>query len=211
MEMPPLESPTSRKLQLVSGTDEDEFVRRCVAGEKSAQRALFERERLRLHRLLFRMVGSNLHVDDLLQEAFLEIFRSLPTFRGESSLRTWMDRCTTRVAFAYFRQKSRRPAMESVQEVPSLVPGAEERAALREAARHLYAELDRLEPRQRLAFTLYAIENMPIKEIAEVTESSAGATKLRVWRARRAIEKRAKKDPLLAEFLSAGGEAKEVE
>jgi RNA polymerase sigma-70 factor (ECF subfamily) len=122
-----------------------------------------------------------------------------------------MDRCTTRVAFAYFRQKSRRPAMEGLQEVPTLVPGAEERTALREAARHLYAELDRLEPGQRLAFTLYAIENMPIKQIAEITESSAGATKLRVWRARRTIEKRAKRDPLLAEFLSAGGEAKEVE
>lgn len=192
----------SRNLQLVRASDDAELVRRCVAGEHSAHRELFERERSRLHALLFRVVGSNHHLDDLLQETFLEIFRSLPSFRAESSLRTWMDRCAVRVAYAHFGRKARQPTLESLPEVSAGGPNAEDRALLREATRRLYAQLDRLEPRQRLAFTLHAIEDRPINQVAEIMESSEVATKVRVWRARRAIEKRAKRDPLLAEFLS---------
>ena len=72
---------------------------------------------------------------------------------------------------------------------------------MREAVRRIYAELDRLEPRQRLAFTLFTIENRSLREVAEVMESTLATAKIRVWRARRALEERAKKDPLLSEFL----------
>jgi RNA polymerase sigma-70 factor (ECF subfamily) len=202
---------TSRRLQAVREAGEEEFARRCVAGERAALRELFEQEKVRVHSLLFRVVGSNLHMDDLIQEAFLEVFRSLPTFRGESSLRTWIDRCVVRVAYAHFSRKSRQPVLESLQDLPAAAPSAEERASQREAARRLYAEMDRLEPRQRMAFMLHAIEGRSIKQVAEAMESSAVAAKVRVWRARRAIEKRAVKDPLLAEFLSERGERQRTE
>ena len=138
-------------MRLVRPTEEAELVERCTAGDPAAQRALFERERSRVHALLYRVVGSNAQMDDLLQDAFLQVFRSLPSFRGESSLRTWIDRCAIRVAFAHFARKSRGPALECVQDVAAEAPNAEERTSMREAVRRLYAELDRLEPRQRLA------------------------------------------------------------
>lgn len=75
---------------------------------------------------------------------------------------------------------------------------------MREAVRRLYAELDRLEPRLRLAFTLFAIENRSLREVAEIMESTLATAKIRVWRARRALEERAKKDPLLSEFFDDG-------
>jgi DNA-directed RNA polymerase specialized sigma24 family protein len=81
-------------------------------------------------------------------------------------------------------------------------PRADERTSLREAIRRLYAELDRLEPRLRMAFSLFAIENRSLREVAEVMESSLATAKIRVWRARRALERRAKKDVLLSEFLA---------
>jgi RNA polymerase sigma-70 factor (ECF subfamily) len=197
-----LQQPTSTPLRVVRQAEEHDFEARCVAGDRAALRELFERERVRVHALIFRVVGSNAHIDDLLQDAFLEIFRSLPGFRGESSLRTWIDRCAVRVAYAHFGRKSRQPFLESVQDTPARAPSAEERSALREAARHLYAELERLEPKQRLAFTLFAIEDRPLSEVAELMDASVVSTKVRVWRARRTIEKRAKNDPLLREFLA---------
>lgn len=204
-------SPTSGTLRLVptaSAPDDAELVRRCVAGDRAALRALFERERRRVHAMLFRIIGSNSPLDDLAQEAFLEVFRSLPTFRHESSLRTWIDRCVVRVAYAYFRRKARTPALAEclADSTASGAATAEERTALREAARRLYSELDRLEPQQRLAFTLFAIEDRPLREVAAVMDCSLVTAKLRVWRARQAIEKRAKRDPLLAEFLAPPGE-----
>lgn len=189
-------------LRLVHPAEEADLVARCVAGEPAAQRALFDRERLRVHALLYRVVGSNAHMDDLLQDAFLEVFRSLRGFRGESSLRTWIDRCAVRVAYAHFARKARVPLLECVQDVGAEGPSAEDRTSLREAVRRLYVELDRLEPRQRLAFTLFTIENRTLREVAEITECSLATAKIRVWRARHTLEQRAKRDPLLAEFLT---------
>ena len=196
--------PSSAPLRLVGLSEETDLVARCTAGDPAAQRALFERERRRVHALLYRIVGSNAPMDDLLQETFLQVFRSLPTFRGESSLRTWIDRCAVRVAYAYFGRKPRMTALECVQDIEAGTPSAEERTSMREAVRRLYAELDRLEPRLRLAFTLFTIENRSLREVAEIMESTLATAKIRVWRARRALEERAKKDPLLSEFFDDG-------
>jgi RNA polymerase sigma-70 factor (ECF subfamily) len=189
-------------LRVVRRAEEADLVARCAAGEPAAARSLFERERARVHGLLYRVVGSNAHMDDLIQDTFLEVFRSLPSFRGESSLRTWIDRCAVRVAYAYFRRKARTPPLECVQDVGADDPSAEERTSMREAVRRLYAELDGLEPRQRMAFSLFAIENRSLREVADVMESSLATAKIRVWRARRALEQRAKQDALLSEFLA---------
>jgi RNA polymerase sigma-70 factor (ECF subfamily) len=195
---------------LVQPGEEADLVRRCRAGEPEALRKLFERERLHVHRLLYRVVGSNTHMDDLIQDTFLEVFRSLPSFRGESSLRTWIHRCAVRVAYAHFRRKARLPALEPVQDMDSEAPSPEERTSRREAVRRLYAELDKLEPKQRMAFTLFALEGHSLREIAEIMESTLTTAKVRAWRARRTLEGRARKDPLLAEFL-AGGSPREEE
>jgi len=178
------------------------LAQRCVAGDHSAQREVFDREVRRVHAALYRILGSNAYMDDLMQEAFLEVFRSLKNFRGEASLATWIDRCTVRVAYAHLSQKRRRVTqLELVPEMPSDEPNVEERAMAREAARHFYSELDRIEPMHRVAFALHAIEGRPVEEVAKLMEASLTATKSRIRRARLALEKRARRDPLLARFL----------
>src|SRR5436305_14659231 len=94
-----------------SPTDE-ELVARCLAHDEEAQRMLFARERRRVHATLYRILGSNTHMEDLAQEAFLQIFRSLSSWRGEAKLSTWIDRCTVRVAYAHLSKKKRAPALE---------------------------------------------------------------------------------------------------
>lgn len=187
--------------RLVHSVDDSDLVARCRAQEPAALRKLFEAERRRVHGLLFRVVGSNVHMDDLLQDTFLEVFRSLPGFRGESSLRTWIDRCAVRVAFAHFRKKARGLRLEPVHDVASLAASPEESTVRREAVRRLYSELERLEPVQRLAFTLTAVEGRSSSEVAALMDCTVTTAKLRAWRARRALESRARKDPLLSEFL----------
>lgn len=193
---------SSAPVRLVHADEDAELVALCKAGEPSAQRSLFRRERARVHGLLFRVVGSNTYLEDLLQDAFLEVFRSLPSFRGDSSLRTWIDRCAVRVAYAHFARKRRSPALQPVAEIDAEDPTADDRTSMREAVRRLYTELDRLKPRQRIAFTLFEIEGRSQREIAELTSSTVATVKIRIWRARRALEQRAKKDPILSEFLA---------
>jgi RNA polymerase sigma-70 factor, ECF subfamily len=59
---------------------------------------LFEAQRQGIHLILFRILGSNRDLEDLAQEAFVAVYRSLPRYRGVASLDTWVDRITTRVA-----------------------------------------------------------------------------------------------------------------
>ncbi len=188
-------------LELVRAPADLELAARCVAGERTAQRALFERERRRVHATLYRMVGPGAQLDDLIQDAFVEIFRSLAGFRGEASLSTWVARCTVRVAYAHFRTKSLLPRLEPVTDVGAALPSVEQRLLHREAARRLYALIDRLQPAQRVAFTLHALDGQPLKDVASLMDASLVATKVRVYRARSFIERCAKNDPLLREFV----------
>jgi RNA polymerase sigma-70 factor (ECF subfamily) len=186
--------------------DDLALARRCVAGERAAQRELYARELDRVHRILWRILGPSGELEDVVQEAMIEVFRSLAAYRGESTLGTWIDRVTTRVAWAAIERGRRpRPILASVPEPASDDPSADRRAEAREAARRLYEVLDRLEVRQRVAFTLHVIEGREMREVAAMMEASLVATKTRVWRARREVERRAAKDPLLRELLQGGG------
>jgi RNA polymerase sigma factor (sigma-70 family) len=180
-----------------------ELARRCAGGDVVAQRELFRDHRVRVHRTLYRILGSNTDMEDLVQDVFLEVFRSLDRFRGEARLSTWIARITARVAMHYIGR--RKPPVQSLDamahEVEAAAPSAEQIALVREAADRLYRALDRVEASHRVAFALHVIEGLPLREVAEITDSSLVATKSRVWRARREIEKRARRDPLLAGFL----------
>ena len=185
--------------------DDLALARRCAGGDPAAQRQLFRDQRTRVHRTLYRILGSNREMEDLVQEVFIEVFRSLDRFRGEAKLSTWIARITSRVAMAHIGK--RRPAVQSLETVPEVAarePSAEAVAAAREAAERLYRALDRVEAVQRIAFALHVIEGLPLREVADVMEASLVATKSRVWRARRELERRASRDPLLASFLAAG-------
>ena len=180
-----------------------ELAGRCASGDRAAQRRLFSDQKRRVHATLYRVLGSNREIEDLVQEAFIEIFKSLARFRGEAKLATWIDRITARVAYRYLSSKrSGHVHLEAVPEMASDDPSAERRAIARDAARRIYEVLDRLDPKYRIPFALHVIDGRPLREVAEITESSLVATKSRVWRARREVFKRAKKDPALAAFLS---------
>ena len=191
-------------LRAVPAPDDRDLVARCVAGDRVAQRRLFESEKRRVHATLFRILGPNQQLDDLVQDVFLSIFRSLHTFRGESSLSTWVDRCAVRAALGHIRGRRGRQHLELVADnVASGDPSAERRAIAREATRRLYTALDALPAKQRMAFALSAIDGRDVNEIAALMGATAVATKARVWRARRYVERRAKSDPVLSEYLIA--------
>ena len=198
-------APASRR------TEDVELAKRCVSGDVSAQMEVFRRQKQRVHATLYRVLGSNADIDDLVQETFIEIFRSLPGFRGDALLSTWIDRIAVRVAYGHIAR--RRPdavRLSLVPEAPSGDASAEDRALAREAARRLYAILDRLEPNQRIAYTLHVIDGRPIPEVAKVMNASVVTTKVRAWRAAQIVAKRARHDALLASFVDgSAGDAKE--
>jgi RNA polymerase sigma-70 factor (ECF subfamily) len=182
-----------------------DLVQRCVNGDRAAQTRLFREEVRRVYGLLYRVLGPSGPHEDLIQETFLRVFRSLPQFRGEAQLSTWIGGIALNVAYGHLRSNPP-PAvrLELVPDTRADEPGAEQQVAAREGLRRVYQILDRLDPRLRIAFTLHAIDGRPLREVAELTAASVVATKARVWRARRELDKRAQRDPLLQSYLEEG-------
>ena len=178
------------------------LARRAAAGDRAAQRDVFLAQRKAFHHTLFRILGSNRELEDLVQDAFFEIFRALPSFRGDSTLTRWCQTIATRIAYLAISRK-RPPAIDLALVEDSLSSDVDTRreSQIREAARRLYAAMDRLDPKQRIAFALATIDGLSMAEVAALTESSIVAVKTRVWRARKDLMKRAAKDEVLKSYL----------
>ncbi len=186
------------------------LARRAADGDRAAQRELFQAQRLSVHHTLYRILGANRDLEDLIQDAFLEIFRALPSFRGDSTLGRWCQTIATRTAYlAISRRKPATVDLEVVADVIANDHDTRRHAQVRAAARRLYAALDKVEAKQRIAFALAVIDGRSLAEVAQLTDSTMIAVKTRVWRARRDLLKRAGKDPVLASYLAelAGGES----
>lgn len=186
----------------------DRCLGKALGGQEAAARDLFRRYRGRVHGALYRILGSNADMEDLLQETFIQVFASLRSWRAEASLATWIDRIAVRVAYrALGKGRTRRELLVDGEADVAVIATGPAEAMAREGVRRLYDALDRLPPAARVAFALHEIDGRPMAEVAEVTSASVTATKLRVWRARRALEAAATRDPVLREFLrdSRGG------
>ena len=188
-----------------------DLVRRCVEGERAAQTRLFREEVRRVHGLLYRVLGPNGPLEDLIQETFLRVFKSLPQFRGEAQLSTWIGGIALNVAYGHLRSNPP-PAvrLELVPDTRADESEAEQQLAARQGVRRVYQILDRMDPRLRAAFSLHVLDGRPLREVAELMQASLVATKARVWRARRELDKRATRDPLLLPYLE-GATADEPE
>ena len=186
------------------------LARRAASGDRAAQRELFTAQKSSVHHTLYRILGNNREIEDLVQDAFLEIFRALPSFRGDSTLTRWCQTIATRTA--YLSISRRKPPSVDLAVVEEIIPGdanTHRQAVMREAARRLYAALERIDAKQRIAFALAVIDGLSLAEVAQLTETTVVAVKTRVWRARKDLMKRARKDAVLSTYLDelAGGEA----
>jgi RNA polymerase sigma-70 factor (ECF subfamily) len=187
-----------------------ELVRRAASGDRAAQRQIFVEQRAHVHRALYRILGNNREIEDLVQDAFIEIFRALGSFRGDSSLGRWCQTIAVRIAYLAISRR-RAPTVELTLVDQGLASDVDVRRTvqMREAARRLYAALDQIEPKQRIAFALAAIDGRPLAEVAQLTRSTMFAIKTRLWRARRALMRHAARDPVLSAYLRElrGGES----
>ena len=190
------------------------LVERCLGrvsgAQETAARDLFRRYRGRVHAALFRILGGNADMEDLLQETFVQVFTSLKSWRAEASLATWIDRIAVRVAYRAIGRRRSRLEQLTDGDAPEVVVATDGPAAVmaRDGVRRLYAALEALSPAARIAFALHEIDGRSMAEVAEVTGASVTATKLRVWRARRSLEASAARDPVLREFLRDDGGAR---
>jgi RNA polymerase sigma-70 factor (ECF subfamily) len=181
--------------------DEADLVTRCLRGDGAAQRSLYRTHFSRVHATAFRITGSPHEAEDVTQETFVEAFRSLKGFEARSKIATWIDRIAVRVAFRHLAERKGDTTFVGLGEVAGATSSPEQHVHARDGLRRLYAALAELSPAARIAFVLHAIDGRSISEAAQLSDASVTATKVRIWRARRALERQAAGDPVLASFI----------
>ena len=200
--MGPTDPPVTPGARAVDLDADRALAARSAAGDRAAQREVFARTKTAVHGVLYRILGSNRDMEDVAQDAFVAIFRSIHSFRGDSALTTWCCTIATRTAWAYLE---RRPPvtthLELVPEPHDDAPDAARVYEARMATERVYAALDKLDPRLRITFALAVLDERPLADVAAMTGASVVAVKTRLWRARRELAKRAARDPALAGYL----------
>lgn len=149
-----------------------------------------------IRRWVQRQLGPGPDLDDATQEALIQVADALHRYEGRAKLTTYARRITVRAALRYRRRHATPPSPPLYALDDQRTP--EQLAMQRESIRRLYAALDELSPKLRLAFVLCAIEREPHAEAAEIAQVSVSAMKARLKRARAQLAKRLEDDPYLA-------------
>jgi RNA polymerase sigma-70 factor (ECF subfamily) len=186
-------SVTGRSLDRTRSRPEDEhdeqLVERAAAGDHRAFATLYRRHADRVWRILTRIVGPDPDREDLLQQVFVQVFRSLGRFRGEAAFTTYLHRVTTNAAFDHLQTRRRRPVNPApLNDLDAPGPSPERRAADREQLSIIFRLLDRVKPKKRIAFVLRVVEGWSLEEIGVATDAAPDAVAQRVRHAHRELE-----------------------
>src|SRR5204863_1882566 len=167
--------------------DEPSLVDACLAGRPGAFDVIVERHRRSVYQLCYRFVGNHEDASDLSQDVFLRAYRGLRSFRGQSSLATWLYRIGVNVCLNRLKAKSALGApTESIEERQFVDVRAEsptERMLRDERGARVRAAIAQLPRKQRVTLILRTYHEMSHQEIADVLGSSIGAVKANFFHA----------------------------
>jgi len=158
-----------------------------IRGDLRSFEELFKLHRRKVYAMCLRMTGNTAEAEDLSQEVFVQVFRKLGTFRGESAFSTWLHRLTVNHVLMFFRKsRRRREQLTEDGELPErIVKGRNvltsfpilDRLALAEA-------IVKLAPGYRAVFVLHDVEGLQHLEIANLLGCSVGTSKSQLHKAR---------------------------
>lgn len=157
---------------------------KCRSGDCEAQQQLYKRHHQSTYRLLTRMVGQ-IDADDVMQEVFLQVFRTLSQFNGQSQFETWIYRVTINQALQHLRKRRRSRCKPLEGDVMDRQTGHEHELEEKEL---LERALGRLEPDLRAFFLLREVEKCSYAKISEVMQVPEGTVASRLNRARQLLK-----------------------
>ena len=182
---------------------ERSLLRRLRDRDERAFRELLDLHKDRVYNIPFRMLGNRAEAEDVAQEVFISVFKTIDQFREESKFSTWLYRvavnhCKNRIKYLARRHDRDRDELdETSQQANGAVTGAPVRAAQPDRAlegaqmeRLLQEAIGNLDDDHRIVVVLRDIEDLSIEEICDITGLPDGTVKSRLHRARLALRKK---------------------
>jgi len=176
------------------GLTEREAIQRAQEGDFEAFECLYKTYSKRVYSICLRMLRNAADAEDLTQQAFMQVFRKIGTFRGESRFFTWVHRVTTNVVLMHLRRK--KPDQALVENMQTDTPvgedcrefGADDASVLGAIDRiNLSRALHKLPLGYRRVFLLYDLVGYQHGEIAGILRCSVGCSKSQLHKARKRL------------------------
>lgn len=177
------------------------LVERCQHGDTDAFGELFRAHRQDVTRLAQRMLGRSTELEDIVQEVFLQVHRSIRDFRHGARFSTWLYRVTVNVVLMHRRAAKSRPIFGEAPEGVSAIdqrPFADEQIERRRRVAAFHRLLDRLSEKKRVVFVLHELEGLSPGEIAKIVGSPVLTVRTRLFYARRELLALLADEPALA-------------
>jgi len=181
----------ARNAILFAGMTEAEVIDGAQTGDADCFEALYHHHKRRIFSLCLRMTGNYTEAEDFTQETFIQLYRKIGTFRGESAFSTWLHRMSVNIVLMRWRKKGlNEVSLEETLESQS-EDGHKKELGKRDLV--LYGAIDRitldqaiqdLSPGYRITFVLHDIEGYEHNEIAEMLGCSIGNSKSQLHKAR---------------------------
>ena len=172
------------------GITETDAIDKAKGGDTASFEALYNLHKRRVYSLCLRMTGNTAEAEDLTQEAFLQLYRKIATFRGESAFSTWLHRLAVNVVLMHLRKKglpqvSLEESLEPQEEGPKRELGIADPVLSGSIDRvNLERAIENLPPGYRVIFVLHDIEGYEHNEIADLMGCSIGNSKSQLHKAR---------------------------
>lgn len=165
-------------------TPDTDLVTRAAGGDQTAFHLLVERHRAMVYRVAFQFAGNHHDAEDIAQEVFIKVYRSLDRFRQDAQLTSWMYRITMNACIDHKRRQSPAGSVPFGEEAelkmlntPEESPGPEETTYGGELGEVLGQEIQRLPPGQRVVFVMRHHQGLKLGEIAVALGLAEGTVK----------------------------------
>ena len=180
------------------------LVRRCIAGDAEAWEEIVRQHSRRIYNICYRFTGSAENADDLAQEVFIKMYRTLSSYDPDKgAFTTWITTMTRNLLVDHFRKTKQDRATDSLDaglgeeedsatlgdRIPDSAPTADDRIQRRETQEMVQKAIQKLSPELREAVILRDLQDMDYKEIAQALKVPEGTVKSRINRGRMELAK----------------------
>ncbi len=174
--------------------NEENFILRLTRGDSSAYKELIAEQGDRIFKTVIPILKNPNDAEDITQEVFIEIFKSLPTFHGKSALSTWIHRIAINKSYDYLKKKKRKKRFAETEPlfiIDSVLPLTDKRhfdhpGALlenKELSVVLFQAINKLRKARRTAFILRKIEGLSYIEISKIMRKSISSVEALIFKA----------------------------
>ncbi len=190
--------------------DEGALVAAMASGRLDAAAAFYDRHVRAIHALVFRLMGPDGEIDDVVHDVFVRALESLPRLREPAALRSWLFGIAVRAVAIRFQKRTRQRwlrfmAPEELPELAAVPSGASaDGGELSEALRDVYAILRGMDADERIALVLHRVEGLTLDDAAKASGTSLATFRRRLARGEAKFFARAKGRPALDAWLSEG-------